>query len=96
LKELNRRKLLAEISQEYFFVFFHEAGPFIRLASFIFNSIAYSAAEQVISQYQTSDNKKDRYDSRRDKKQNCHARSKAEQHKSAYSSHIIPQSIHAI
>jgi len=76
--------------------FFMRPSFFLRLASFIFNSIAYSAAEQVISQYQTSDDKQDRYDSRRDKKQNCHARSKAEQHKSAYSSHIIPQSIQAI
>ncbi len=79
------------------FLFFSQGPAFFqRRALFMINSNALLAAEQVISQYQTSNYKQNRNDSRRDKKQDCHTCSETEQHQSAYSSHIIPQSIQAI
>lgn len=77
-------------------MFFHGPRPYGKAGPAIFSGNALSAAEQVIPQYQTSNNEQNRNDRCRDKKQDCHARSKAEQHKSAHSSHIIPQSLQTI
>ncbi len=71
-----------------------KGGRFIKTSPpFIIYGNALSTTEQIISQYQTSNDKQNRNDCCRDKKQDRHTCSEAEQHKSAYSSHIIPQFI---
>ena len=56
---------------------------------FSFLLLHFSAAEQIISQYQTADDKEKSKYGFRYKKEHCHSQAKAEQHKPAYSFHIL-------